>query len=393
MALTTDQYYGLYELIRWYNKARHQFIEVSGIVGTGTWELIQLFIDTVGLDPREVMYLSYDQKEVLELATKRFHAYYLPGIIYKYEREVDFDSLTVINPRADGELRYQWTKYPRKKLDPQYRIIVIFDSMMLDDATISDIAQYGLPVILVKDPMLLPVHRDVTSIHEANIRLMEIDQDYVDSPIVMFAHKAIRNEPFKLGVYDNVSVVPRKQMTIYNLKSADMVITMSPEARAYVNDIYRKKVLKRPNTVNVVGERLILTEGMYWHKHKNSGESRVKVYMGKGTIGRISKINKHMEISKYVPFDFTPEFYDEAFTELVLDRHYLNNIDSKSRAMIPDEYCKMEYAYALTAPLSRISHWDKVTLVVDSIDEDPDIQSRMLYTAITRARQNLTILI
>ena len=98
MELTNDQYFGLSELEKWYSKYQHQFIDVAGVIGTGTWDLVQAFITNKQFDPREVMYLSYNQKQVLELAAKRYHAYYINGIIYNYTRIVDFDSLPVINP-------------------------------------------------------------------------------------------------------------------------------------------------------------------------------------------------------------------------------------------------------------------------------------------------------
>ena len=68
MMLTNDQYEGLSKLEKWYHKYSHQFIEISGVIGTGAWDLIQKFISNEEFDMREVMYLSYNQKQVLELA-------------------------------------------------------------------------------------------------------------------------------------------------------------------------------------------------------------------------------------------------------------------------------------------------------------------------------------
>lgn len=117
MNLTSDQYVGLSKLEKWYRKYTHQFIEISGVIGTGTWELVQHFIELQGFDPREVMYLSYNQRQVVEMAAKRYHAYYINGIIYNYTRIVDFDSLVAINPHST-EFRYEWKKEVRKRLIP-----------------------------------------------------------------------------------------------------------------------------------------------------------------------------------------------------------------------------------------------------------------------------------
>lgn len=391
--LTNDQYEALSILQKWYRKYQHQFIDIAGVIGTGTLDLVQKFIDLEDLDMREVMYLSYDQKQVLEMAAKRYHAYYINGIIYNYSRIVDFDSLPVINPNSD-HVECEWKKSVRKKIDPRYKLIVVFDSVLLSRKTIEDLSTFGLPIILLRDPMLLPAPDSYTFIREPNIMLREPHVDYLKNPIVYFAHKVLLGEKISPGSYDNVSVIPRKQMNLYNLKSSDMTITISGEIRDQINMIYREKILRQREIVNVQGERIIIMENMYGHRLVNHDEKNIKVYLTKGTIGFIDKINKHVPGTKYVPMDFRPEFYHEPFTDLVLDRHYLNRIDLKSRQVIPDEVVKAEYAYALTPPMARLGHWDKVTLVVDPNEvADIGIQKRMLYSAITRARRTLTILI
>ena len=77
-----------------------------------------------------------------------------------------------------------------------------------------------------------------------------------------------------------------------------------------------------------------------------------------------------------------------------MDRHYLNNITAPSRQIIPDEIIKLQYAYALTVPLARLSHWDKVTVIAD-VDEEQDawLQIRLLYSAIVSSRRQLTIIL
>ena len=56
MILTDDQYLAIGQMEKWYRQYRHQFIDIAGVLGTGTWQLIQAFIELVGLDKKEVMY-------------------------------------------------------------------------------------------------------------------------------------------------------------------------------------------------------------------------------------------------------------------------------------------------------------------------------------------------
>lgn len=394
MILTNDMYEGLSILERWYRKCKHQFIDISGVIGTGSWQMVQKFIEKVGLDSKEVMYLSYDQKQVLELASKRFHAFYINGIIYKYTRFLDFDSLPVVNPHSDGIIRDEWKKDVRKKVHPRYRLIVVFDSVLMNDRTLDDLGSFGLPVILLRDPVLFPAPDTYIFAREPNIQLREVHPELAKNPIVHFAHKILNEDKLKYGNYDTVSIVPRKQMNLYNLKSTDMVLTLSDKLRENVISTFRERLLRQKTIKNVIGEKVIVMSDMYGHKLVNPDEKNIKIYLMRGLVGYLSKCNSHAINTKYVPVDFRPEFYHESFEELVMDRHYLNHIDVPSRQIVPDEVIKFEYAYALTIPLARVSHWNKVTVIADVNEEqDPNLQVRLLYSAITSARQSVTIIL
>lgn len=394
MQLTSDQYQGLSYLAKWYSKYQHQYIDIAGVIGTGTWDLVQAFIDNEQFDPREVMYLSYNQKQVLELAAKKYHAYYINGIIYNYTRIVDFNSLPILNPTSNA-IEYTWRKELRKKIDSKYKLIVVMDSVLLNEKTLRDIGSFGLPIILLRDPVLLPAPDSYTFLRSPNIKLREVHPQYTSNPIIHFAHKVLNNESLKPGNYDIVSIIPKRQMNLYNLKSCDMTITMSEKVRNNINMIYREKILKQKTNVNILNEKIIVTKDMYGHRLVNEDEKKIKLYLMRGMVGYISKINKHVPGTKYIPIEFRPEFYYDPFDELVLDRHALNNIEAKSRQLIPDEIFYAEYAYALTPPLARLSHWDKVTLIRDPLFEEADdeLMKRMVYTGITRAKKSLTIMI
>lgn len=393
ISLTNDQYYGLSRLEKWYRKYQHQFIEISGVIGTGAWDLVQALISNVGFDPREVMYLSHNQKQVVELASKRYHAYYINGIIYNYIRIVDFDSLPVINPNS-SMIEYQWKKEVKKKLPDKYKIMVVFDSVLLNERTVKDLGSFGLPVILIRDPMLSPAPDTYTFLRDPNIILRDVHPNYLKNPITYFAHKILNGERLSPGNYDNVSVIPKRQMNLYNLKSSDMNLTISDTLRQNINNIYREKILKQKTIINVPNERVIVMENMYAHRLVNGDEKKIKVFLTKGMVGTLSRINKHAVGTKYVPVEFKSEFYFEPFDDLYVDRHHLNGINAPTRQIIPDEIFTVEYAYALTSSMARLSYWDKVTLIVDSNEEsDPELQCRLLYSAITRAKKSLTIMI
>jgi len=392
MMITNDQYLALSKLEKWYSKYQHQFIEISGSLGTGVFDIIKEFIEISALDQREVMYLSYDQKQILELAIKGNHAYYINNVIYEYIKITDFTTIPILNPNSD-HTKFEWKKKVKSKINSKYKLMVVFDSTLLSMQTIQDLASFNLPIILIRDPILLPVPNTYTFLRDANIELHEINPEHLKNPIVYFANKALTNEVLKYGNYDNVTVVPRKQMNLYNLRASDMNITITEALRNEINNIYRSKIMGEKDITNVAGERVISESSIYNEKLTNDDNKKVKVHLTKGIVGYLSKVNKHAVTTKYVGINFRPEFYHEEFMDLVMDRHYLNNIDLKSVQIIPGETMKFSYAYALSASLSRSSYWDKVTFIIDNHENDAELQRRLMYTGITRARKALTIII
>ena len=389
MLFTNDQYVGLAKLQKWWRKYTHQIIEVSGTIGTGVNELIQSFIELIQLDPREVIYLSYNQREVLDLAFNKLHSYYINNILYSYSRIVDFDSIPVINP-SSKELVYQWKKKLKTKLDSKYKLMIVSDSTLLSLTTIKDLASFGLPIILLRDPLLLPSYDTHTFLLEANINLQEQSSKYNRDPLVYIANRVINHLPIAEGNYDALTIINRKRLNLYNLKSSDMILTLSDALSDTINASYREKILNRKNTINILGERLILDETLYGRKIINQDNTKVKVYLTKGSVGNITRINKHASNTKYVSMDFKLDIYHEPFSDIALDRHHLNGIEAKSYQLKPDEVAKFSYAYALSTPKARFSNWDKVVLILDKAN-DSLLETSLIYTAITRAKDKLII--
>jgi ATP-dependent exoDNAse (exonuclease V) alpha subunit len=182
-------------------------------------------------------------------------------------------------------------------------------------------------------------------------------------------------------------------MNLYNLKSSDMNITITNDLRNEINNIYRSRIIGLKDMTNIAGEKVITESSIYNEKLTNDGNKKVKVHLTKGIVGYLTRVNKHAVTTKYVNVNFRPEFYHEEFMDIIMDRHYLNNIDLRSTQMIPGDNIKFSYAYALSAALSRSSYWDKVTFIIDNDGNDLELQRRLMYTGITRARKSLTIII
>lgn len=394
MTPTNDQYLAIAELVTWYRKAKHQFIELSGIIGTGRWETISTATELLGIDQREIIYLGHDQKWVTELAYLGYHTYYFNTFVYKYQRSIELHSLPVINPASTGPV-INWRKKVRSKVDPRYHLIVVLDAGLLTSQAVRDLGGFGLPVILVRDPMLPPVAGSYALDSEPGIQLRELKPERAKEPLVHFSLKALRGEKLPIGNYDNVTILPRKAMNIFNLKSSEMNLTLSEDMRETINDLYRERVLKQRSTGNLVGERLIVTRSLWGERLVNPDNEKLRLTLAAGMVGHLTKLNRHALGTRYVPCEFQPDGYHASFPELYLDRYALNRLDpARSSQERPDSgVLETQYAYALSATMARLCHWDKVTLVVDDAEPlSPEIRARLMYLAMTRARKYLTVI-
>ena len=85
MLETIDQFYAVDQLEKWYHDYNHQVIDLCGMIGTGKKEIIEEFLYRREFENYQVMYLSYNQADVISLALEQYHAYYLDGILYDYQ--------------------------------------------------------------------------------------------------------------------------------------------------------------------------------------------------------------------------------------------------------------------------------------------------------------------
>lgn len=393
MSFTNDQYNAFNKMNKWYDKYSQQFFEISGTIETGIWECIQSFLDYNDIDQRNVMYLSFDQKQTLELALKGYHSYYIYPAIYKFQREVNFDTIPILNYHSQKS-EIKWKKKIRNKLPREYQLIVIFDSILMNKELVRDVSSFGIPVLLIRDNLLFPSADSLIYFKEPNVTLYSPTEKMNSNPIFYFANRIKNKQKLTYGSFNGVNIIPKKQMSMYNLKSADMILTLTDELRNEINKQYREKILNNNDSRLSVNERIICKNTLWSAKLVNKDNSKVKVYLTNGLIGTLSRVPRHALTTKFINVDIKPEFYHDSFEEIDINRFYPNNINIQSRQLEPDEYINIEYAYALPISIGRYTHFDNVTFIIeDNSLFDDTLYQMALYSGISRARKNLTIVI
>lgn len=390
MRITNDQYEALGELQRWYRSGRRQVYEISGTIGTGLMQTVNDFLLSEEFEPYEVCYLTYNQKTIMTYFEHGLHCYYLPSRIYKYHRQTDLSNLDFLDPYKIP--RSEWIRTPRNRIRSGYKLFVVLDSLLMDSDELENLREFGKPILLIRDPALIPAHNSCRYNLDPDYRLNEINSALLSDPISYFAVKLLTGEKIKIGGYDTVTVVSRKSLNLYNLKYTDMTITMGEDLSDKINMTYRKKI-KHYNDSTKVGERVICMSDMYGHMLKNKEEPSVRCYLRTGVVGRLTKCWVHAPGTRFVPCEFQADWWDEPFKGLMMDRSLMTPANIRGRRQIePEDPTMFRYAYALPVALTRVGNWDRCTVICDTdLNRTDTITRSMLYTAVTRCDKRLTL--
>ena len=94
--LNNDQIYATLDLEHWWKTLPQQVFEISGGAGTGKTTCIMYFIQRIGLELDEVLFVSYMGKAVSAMIRAGLPAKTIHATCYTYEKEVETDTNKVI---------------------------------------------------------------------------------------------------------------------------------------------------------------------------------------------------------------------------------------------------------------------------------------------------------
>lgn len=389
MLETVDQFKAVDLLERWYHKYNHPVIDLVGMVGTGKQQIIEDFIDRIGFEKYQVMYLSHNQADIMNLAEQQYHAYYINGILYDYYKDINFDTLKIINP-SSFEVLFKWKKNRKKKINKNYKLIVVLNAELCSMKDINDLIKFGLPIILVSDPLTVAFEKSYLRQHEPNIFIDMILPSLKKDPIMHFIQKILNQEVLPYGNFKSINILKKKDSNIYNFKFSDIIITEHENSAQAINDLYRKKILKNNTNILKNGERLIIAEDSHT-SIVNDVEEKIEFFLDRGVTGTVEFVDAHISNRKYIDITFKPDFYDESIPELCVDRFYLNNFKNRSIQFACGNIYKFNYAYAIPVQISQYGRWNDLTIIEEPYD-DFNYHRRVLYTSITRAKKSITII-
>jgi len=388
-SLSADQKRALKKLHNWAKKAETPSISLGGYAGTGKTTLIgvlrkKLQKERLGMS---VAFASFTGKasQVLRSSLEEQKAFFPEdscGTIHSL--------LYSPNISDDGELT-GWVRSKKIMAD----MIVIDEASMVTKSVWLDLCSFGKPILVLGDHgQLPPIGGDFNLMENPDILLEKIHRQAKGNPIIALAQAAREQGYIKPGkyaksvikfahnVHDPSDIGEAQERLLENFHDEMLVLCGRNSTRVALNQAIRLK-LGHEGATPESGEQVVCLKNFY-------GKANEPIYNG-----MVGKVVSMMETGNHW-YDATIDFPSEGrhFDGRICRSQFnspsfIDKVDGVSRKEIGERF---DFGYALTVHKAQGGQARTVVLFEerfrDMSDED---WKRWLYTAITRARENLYI--
>lgn len=387
MELTTKQESGLKIAIDRYRN-HEPYTCIAGYAGTGKTTLVRFIVSALDLDPEDVAYIAFTGKAALVLRDKGCpNAMTAHKLLYKSKQ------------RNDGTYYH----IPRTELPVSCKIIVVDEVSMLPKPIWDLLLTHRIHVVAMGDPgQLPPIGEDNGILQSPHIFLDEIVRQAAESEIIRLSSDVRHGKPLQIYKGNEINITTIDELCNGMYAWADQIICGKNNTRHALNAAYRRmKWGEDVSSKPIVGDKVICLHNN-WDKVTEAGDALVN-----GMIGEISNFYTMPNdlLGKKFFMDFVPDGYNEkdmiyqqdyVFRNLLADWKLLTtgeptvnkeNFKYFPKFLRPEQF---DYGYCITCHKAQGSEYNKV-LIFEEVLKSTE-HARWLYTAITRAKEKVTII-
>lgn len=375
----------------WYRKASSkQTFEISGPAGSGKTTIVKAIIDNLGIKMEDVLFVAYVGKAALQLRRGGVNGKTIHSTFYDvvFEPVLDENRKPIIRK---GRVITRPTFVKKPKIPSNIKLIVIDEGPMVNETFGMDIESFGIPAIVLGDlQQLPPVIGQTHYLIRPDYVLTKIMRQAEGNPIIYLSQLASRGEPIPYGKYgDKCYVIPKDMVTDSMMKNADMVLTPTNSLRTSINRHIRENILHIDSELPIEGEKIICRKNNW---NRIIGEDLCLV---NGMVGYIDSVDKSTFNRNTINIGFRPDFEEyNCFNNVKIDYKTLmgslqtiNGKYEKGFSM----YDMFEFGNAITVHLSQGSQADNVLFLSEPFGHSKDMQCKLNYTGITRAKEGLIL--
>ena len=348
----------------WMRTTYQPFFYLAGYAGTGKTTLA---VHLASFAKGKVLFGAFTGKAARVMRSKGcVGASTIHSMIYHTETDEETGAVTVTRKR-------------RSEMGEDTSLIIIDECSMVDEELGRDLLSFDIPVLVLGDPAQLPPIKGggfFTS-GQPDYMLTEVHRQAADSPIIRLATEIREgNRPRPIST-NGLTVCWKENLDPSAVTGADIVIVGKNDTRIKYNERLRLRA-GRKDKFPEVGEPLICL--------RNDREKRIFngdiMITAKTQVMRKKKIRLWLEAEERKP----------VFVEVMKD-FFVNDVEA---AKLPFKDLKgtqqFTFGYAITCHKSQGSQWRDVCVFDESFISGED-RNRWLYTACTRAAENLTLVI
>ena len=387
MTLSEDKKKILKQILSWYEfkSDEKQSLTLGGFAGTGKTTLIAILRRLLFKqnEKLKVAFAAYTGKAARVLKT------YLKSskVVYKKDSVGTIHSLIYsVIENEHGEI-VGWQKKDELKMD----LIIVDEASMIDRKIWDDLLSFGVPILAVGDHgQLPPVHGYFNLMKAPELRLETIHRQAKNNPIINLSILARTKGEIPVGNYGNgVRKLPKSdpetqeilESYFQGFSSETLILCGYNYTRMKLNR-YLREIMGMEGALPQAGDRMICLR----NNHRKG--------IFNGMLGTLDSIRSQGPDFYEVCIDLDDEMED--YEGLIVKKQF--NTGSTLSYQNQDRHLLkkadlFDFGYALTVHKAQGSQATRVILFEERFKQmDDEAWRRWLYTAVTRAEEELIII-
>lgn len=404
-ALSDDQKQVFEQVMKWYDERTSNLLTLGGYAGTGKSTLVSILareLERAGNREFRIAFCAYTGKAANVLKQK-LHKAGIDADTWGLHHYAGTIHSLIYKPLADGNgAVYDWERKTVDEIADLYSLIVVDEASMVDAKMLEDLESYGLPILAVGDHGQLPPVKGVSTLMlEPELRLEQIHRQAADNPIIQLSQYIRENRrlPENWASGDHVRFCTFDEMfgllePLYATEDINdiAILTYKNATRQSMN--YQARCMRNRKHMDLQpaeGDQFIClrnVHGTLFNGMRGVLETTPQPHQRHWYNGRFFFPDDELEVegailSSQIGREKTFSDFDEIAVA--------TNIQFNSWRKVGMLF---DYGYALTVHKSQGSQFKHVFLMFERPGHaSADDFARWLYTAATRARETLTIVV